>query len=422
MAGSPAGSARLRLAGLTGAALLAAACVAHRVSYSPPGAPPRVPDAGALRVETTWDCRFSALAGEGGFEPSHERSAAYSEILERECAAAFGPIAELRALAPGSALQGERASARLHVQLVMAHDPANQAWGVATGATAFLLAPFTPVYALSGHLLAETTLALARAGREARRTLVHRDEIAYRMGLSRIRSERTMREDMRDTAGRFAASLVPRLEADARAALAELAAELEGPAPPARARARALPELERLLAAVVTLETPARQGSGFRIAADGRILTSAHVVGDARSVSIELGDGRAVRGRVLRVDPERDLCLVQGPPGAPHLELRDPPLVGEPVWAIGSPLDYELSVSRGIVSGVREIRGVRHVQTDAAVNQGNSGGPLVAASDGAALGMTTLSRRGASGLYFAIAAEVLRDFLAQADADPGASP
>lgn len=126
-----------------------------------------------------------------------------------------------------------------------------------------------------------------------------------------------------------------------------------------------------------------RAGSGFAIAAGGYVLTNHHVVSDARRIEARLSDGRRVRGELVGSDPLTDLALVRIDADLPVLAWGDDAAlaIGRPVYAIGSPLDFHLSVSSGVVGGfARAYDGadpVSYIQHDAALNPGNSGGPLL---------------------------------------------
>lgn len=153
-------------------------------------------------------------------------------------------------------------------------------------------------------------------------------------------------------------------------------------------------------------------GSGFIIGTDGRILTNAHVVNGADTVTVILKDGRTFKGKVLGEDPITDVAVVK-------IEANQLPTVslgnsdnlkpGEWAIAIGNPLGLDNTVTTGIISatgrsssavGVPDKR-VRFIQTDAAINPGNSGGPLLN-QRGEVIGMNTAIIQGAQGLGFAI--------------------
>lgn len=125
------------------------------------------------------------------------------------------------------------------------------------------------------------------------------------------------------------------------------------------------------------------QGSGFIISNDGLILTNAHVVREAKQVTVKLSDRREFSAQVLGSDPATDIAVLKvDAKGLPTVQLGDPKQVqvGDPVLAIGAPYGFEQTATQGIVSAKgRSLPGdsvVPFIQTDAAVNPGNSGGPL----------------------------------------------
>ncbi len=132
--------------------------------------------------------------------------------------------------------------------------------------------------------------------------------------------------------------------------------------------------------ASVTIRTPGGHGSGFIISTPGYVLTNHHVVGHNREVIVIFGK-RERRAVVVRSHPGRDVALLrieQGPSAAPlHIDTGDVTL-GEEIYVVGTPLDERLdfSISRGIVSARRTLDERSYYQTDAAVNPGNSGGPV----------------------------------------------
>ena len=157
-------------------------------------------------------------------------------------------------------------------------------------------------------------------------------------------------------------------------------------------------------------------GSGFIVSPDGYIVTNAHVVDGAKTVTVKLTDRREFTAKVIGKDDRTDIALIKidAKKPLPALDLANPPAVkqGEWVIAIGSPFGFENSVSAGIVSGVhRALPGGQmtpFIQTDVAVNPGNSGGPLLNAA-GQVVGVNSqiYSRSGGyMGLSFAIPANV----------------
>lgn len=153
-------------------------------------------------------------------------------------------------------------------------------------------------------------------------------------------------------------------------------------------------------------------GSGFIVSADGRILTNAHVVAGADTVTVTLKDGRTFQGKVLGADSVTDVAVVKIQANQlPTVALgnSDQLKPGEWAIAIGNPLGLDNTVTTGIISatgrsssavGVPDKR-VRFIQTDAAINPGNSGGPLLN-QRGQVVGMNTAIIQGAQGLGFAI--------------------
>ena len=171
------------------------------------------------------------------------------------------------------------------------------------------------------------------------------------------------------------------------------------------------------------------QGSGFILNKDGLILTNYHVVkgNEHSTVEVKLNNKNTYKGRVLTVDPGHDLALVKI--DAPNLvaatlaKTSSDLMVGQKVYAIGNPFGLNGTMTSGIISAIRSVRGQESVpidnaiQTDAAVNPGNSGGPLLN-SHGEVIGITTMIAQNgvdqSAGIGFAIpintANAVLDDF------------
>jgi serine protease Do len=153
------------------------------------------------------------------------------------------------------------------------------------------------------------------------------------------------------------------------------------------------------------------QGSGFIISSDGLILTNAHVVREAKDVTVKLSDRREFTAKVLGSDPTTDIAVLRiAASGLPTVRLGDPRQleVGDPVLAIGAPYGLEQTATTGIVSAKgRSLPGdavVPFIQTDAAVNPGNSGGPLFDGTGGVVgINAQIYSQSGGfQGLSFAI--------------------
>jgi len=164
-------------------------------------------------------------------------------------------------------------------------------------------------------------------------------------------------------------------------------------------------------------------GSGIVISPDGLVLTNAHVVGSAKEIRLRDVEGYVGNARLLGVDPDTDLALLRanGARDLRYASLGNSKTLrrGQLVIAIGNPLGFESTVTAGVVSALgRSIRSVSGrtiedvIQTDAALNPGNSGGPLVS-SRAEVIGINTAIISGAQGICFAVASNTAQFVLSE---------
>src|SRR5438270_3723293 len=175
--------------------------------------------------------------------------------------------------------------------------------------------------------------------------------------------------------------------------------------------------VERVTPSVVNVRRGQSGGSGVIVTPDGYALTNAHVVDGAQAVEVTLGSGKEARAQVVGSDPATDLAVIRiAESGLPVAELAetDSLRVGQLVIAIGDPLGFHSTVTTGVVSALgrslsaRDGRLIENViQTDAALNPGNSGGPLVD-THAKVVGINTAIIPTAQGICFAIPAATAR--------------
>jgi S1-C subfamily serine protease len=178
-----------------------------------------------------------------------------------------------------------------------------------------------------------------------------------------------------------------------------------------------LKKVSRAMASVLADTTDGKttnQGSGFFIDSTGRLVTNYHVIEDASSAIVKTSDGGfyKVEGTVA-VDKKHDLAILKVV-GANFAYVSlgdsDAATIGEKVYAVGSPLGLEATVSDGIVSSIREVDQVRLIQTGAPLSHGSSGGPLLNVH-GQVIGVTTLQIEGGQNLNFAVPSNLIRPLL-----------
>jgi S1-C subfamily serine protease len=164
-------------------------------------------------------------------------------------------------------------------------------------------------------------------------------------------------------------------------------------------------------------------GSGVVISPDGLTLTNAHVVNGARAIRLSDTEGRTTEARLLGIDPDTDLALLRADAARSFAfaPLGDSKKLkrGHVAIAIGNPLGFESTVTTGVISALgRSLRATTGrmiedvIQTDAALNPGNSGGPLVS-SRGEVIGINTAVIMGAQGICFAVASNTANHVLSE---------
>ena len=174
------------------------------------------------------------------------------------------------------------------------------------------------------------------------------------------------------------------------------------------------PVIQRISKSVVVIKGNNGQGSGFIVSPDGKIATNLHVIRGMDQGAVQLSDGEIFDTfTVIGVDPRRDLAIIKiAGFNLPAVDLGDSDAIkiGEPVAVVGSPRGLSGTITTGVLSAIRPIDGTKLLQTDAAVNPGNSGGPLIKL-DGTVVGIVVAKVVNAENLNFAIPINFLRGIL-----------
>ena len=184
-------------------------------------------------------------------------------------------------------------------------------------------------------------------------------------------------------------------------------------------------KLDGILNAVVVIKTKSGFGSGFMVDDQGHIITNQHVVGSEKLVEVVLRNGRKAKGLVLAKRKDWDLALVLCQVKSKRflkLARTTQGAVGTEVLAVGAPEGLSWTVSKGIISAIRDLNGVRIIQTDAPINPGNSGGPLILKRGRAVVGVNTAGIKKADGLGFAVSAYNVCQAFPQFCPDKGVKP
>jgi len=191
---------------------------------------------------------------------------------------------------------------------------------------------------------------------------------------------------------------------------------------PERSLPAAMPEV---MPAVLVVQAGDATGTGVNISPDGYVLTASHVVEDvevgADGLEVRTGSGLTLPAKVVRRDPHQDVALLHLPgSGYACVPLGPLPALGADLFAVGNPMGsaLEFSLSRGIVSGHRTWAGVRFLQTDASINPGFSGGPLLD-GQGRAVGLISwkIQGEGLEGLGFGVPTDAALERLGLAFAE-----
>lgn len=166
---------------------------------------------------------------------------------------------------------------------------------------------------------------------------------------------------------------------------------------------------------LVTIYTDVALGSGFIITKDGYIATNAHVINNSKSIKVITYDNITHDVKLIGYDSKYDIALLKIDGDYPYLQFdnSDDVYLGERVIALGNPLGLTFSVTEGIISGVHrtDSNGLSdYLQTDAPLNPGNSGGPLLD-TNGKVIGITNIKIRGSDNIGFALESNTIIDII-----------
>ncbi len=170
--------------------------------------------------------------------------------------------------------------------------------------------------------------------------------------------------------------------------------------------------IEDVIKSVVTIKTDVGQGTGFIISNEGYVVTNAHVLAGGKEIKAITSEQNLINADFIGYDEELDIALLKISGNYNKLKLADSDKVqtGEKVIAIGNPLGLQFSVSEGIISGVHREGGNKlkaYIQTDASLNPGNSGGPLIN-KQGEAIGINNFKLGGTEGMGFALESNYIK--------------
>ena len=193
--------------------------------------------------------------------------------------------------------------------------------------------------------------------------------------------------------------------------------ELEDTVPPVILQNRWQETLSEIKPAILYVETMRGEGTGFLVGDGKYAITCHHVVRNFQNIKLHYFDGRTVNARVLGSDPNRDLAILE----LENIDIKysmriaetAPIQEGQEIYAIGHPLGFSFTATKGNVSNrCRVINNTSYVQTDASLNPGNSGGPIIR-ENGDVVGVVSFGVGGAQGLGFGVATPHIRSMLAK---------